>query len=140
MRQWEDIASFSAGNKETPQIPARHGGPMRNPQVPEIYGAPPQKAAIPEVGAGTCSRHGQVTNSFPEWDHHGPARGLRGLFGGPPQGLQPLCCPCEEGHNHAKRHSVGTPHQRGEELRALTGLTKTLSFSGPPHPPKGVYL
>ena len=35
-------------------------------------------------------------------------------FGGPPRGLQPLCHPCEEGHNHTKRHSVGTLHQRGE--------------------------
>ena len=99
---------------------------MRNPEVPEIYGTPHQEAAIPEVGAGTCSRHGQVTNSFPEWGHHSTARGLGGLFGGPPRGLQPLCHPCEEGHNHAKRHSVGTPHQRGEELTALMGLTKNL--------------
>ena len=30
---------------------------------------------------------------------------------------QPLCCPCKEGHNHAERHSTGTPHQRGEELK-----------------------
>ena len=53
---------------------------------------------------------------------------------------QPVHHPCEEGHNHAKRHSVGTPHQRGEELNSPNGANKIWSFSGPPYPPKGVYL
>ena len=90
MRQREDIASFSAGNKETSQIPARHSDPTRDQEVPEIHRIPHQEAAIPGVGAGTCSRHGQVTNPFPEWGHHSTTRGLGGLFGGPPRGLQPL--------------------------------------------------
>ena len=82
------------------------------------------------IGERDCPRPWQDEHPFSEWGHHSPTRVLRGLFGGPPQGLQPLCHPCEEGHNHAERHSVGTPHQRGEELTALTGLTKNLVLFG----------
>ena len=89
--------------------------------------------------SGSCHSRGWCRNLLKTWashksvsrvGHHSTTRGLGGLFGGPPRGLQPLCHPCEEGHNHAKRHSVGTPHQRGEELTALTGITKNLVLFG----------
>ena len=103
---------------------------MRDQAVPEIHGTPHQEAAFPAIGERACPRPRQDEHPFPEWGHHSTTRGLGGLFGGPPRGLQPLCHPCEEGHNHAKRHSVGTPHQRGEELTALMGLTKNLVLFG----------
>ena len=43
----------------------------------------------------------------------------------------------KEGHNYAKRHPAGTPHQRGEELKSPNGAPNIRSFLGPPNPPKG---
>ena len=113
---------------------------MRNPALPEVGRVAHQEAAVSVIGEGDCPRPRQDEYLLPEWGHHRPTRGLGGLFGGPPRGLQPLCHPCEGGHNHAKRHSVGMPHQRGEELNSPNGANKIWSFSGPPYPPKGVHL
>ena len=52
-----------------------------------------------------------------EWGHYSTPRGLGGISGRPPRGLQPVHHPRKEGHNHAERYSAGMPHQRGEELK-----------------------
>ena len=86
-------------------------------EVPEVDRVTHQEAAIPAIGERDCPRPGEEGRSIPEWGHYSAPRGLEGIPGRPPRGLQPVCHPFEEGHNHAKRHSVGTPHQRREELK-----------------------
>ena len=89
----------------------------------------------------TCSGPGQSQRSLPERGHHGSARGLGGLLGGTPGGRQPLCRPRQTGHHNAQGYPAGTPHTRGEELMAILGRHIIFwSFSGPPHPSKGVFL
>ena len=48
--------------------------------------------------------------------------------------------PCKEGHHYAQGYPVGTPHQRGEELKALTGLIIFGPFRDHHILQKGVYL
>ena len=90
---------------------------MRNPTLPKVDQVTHQETAISAIGERDCPRPGEEGRLFSEWGHHSATRGLGGIPGRPPRGLQSVHHPCEEGHDHAKRHSVGTPHQRGEELK-----------------------
>ena len=139
--QGQETVSVPAGTEEeASQVPSRNRGTERDPEVPEVDGAPHSEAAFPEVGAGDCSESDQGRHPFPERGHHGTAGGLGGLLSGSPSGVQPLRRPRQTGHHHAQGHPAGTSHPKGEELKAASRRHITFwSFSGPPHPPKGVF-
>ena len=90
---------------------------MRDSALPEVDRTIHQKTTVPATGERNCPRPRQDEYAVPEQGHYGTPRGLGGILGQPPGGLQPVCHSHQESHNHAERYSAGMPHQRREELK-----------------------
>ena len=93
------------------------------------------------TGERDCPRPRQDEHWVPEWGYYGTTRGLGGIPGRPTRGCQPLHRARKEGHHNDKRYPTGTADPGREVVKkVLTGPQNIWSFSGPPHPPKNVYL
>ena len=136
--------SVSEANKETWQelnvqpekMRWARNGPLLQKSSPEARKVKQRcnNSCIDTISTGT--RCGVQSNTGYDV---GVARGSRGVLSAVIRGFKFMCYTCEVGHHPAQRHTAGKTNLRGETVR-MRQKPQNSSFSGPPHPPKGVIL